>query len=108
MIRKGDFIQDIQQTIDTNLRKYMRSLANIFQVLERTIRNVVYENIKYKSYLLKKRQFLSEKMKENRLIRSKKLLNKIKHPVEKDLIWFFKKKVFFTKIERLTEEMIDG
>jgi len=49
----------------------------------------------YKSYVLEKGQFLSEKMKENRLLRSE------------DVIWFFQMKIFLTKIRRLTEEMID-
>lgn len=89
MIRKDDFIKDVQQTIDANPRKSMRSLAKQLQVSEGTIRNVVHENIEYKSYVLKKGQFLSERIKENRLIRSKRLLNKVKHPAEEDVIWFF-------------------
>lgn len=32
---------------------------------------------------------MSETTKENRLIRSKRLLNKLKHPVEQGMLWFF-------------------
>ena len=88
MIRKDDFIYDVQQIIDNNPRKSTRSLPNNFQVLEGTIRNVVHENIKYKFYVVKKGQFLSEKVK-NQLLRLKRLLNKIKHSAEEDVIWFF-------------------
>ena len=88
MIRKDDFIQDIQQTIYNSLGKTIKSLANNFQVSDETIRNVVHENIKYKSTVLKKGQFLPEKMKKS-VIQIKMLLNKIKHPAAKDVIWFF-------------------
>lgn len=89
MMRTDDFVEKIKQAVDANPRNSMRSHAKHFKVSEGTIRNVVHENMGYKSYALKKGQFLSKEMKENRLIKSKMLLNKLKHPAKQDLIWFF-------------------
>ena len=88
-IRTDDFVKEIKQTVDANPRNSMRSLAKHYKVSEGTIRNVVHENMGYKSYALKKGQFLSQKMKENRLLKSKLLLNKFKDPATQDLVWFF-------------------
>ena len=88
-IRTPKFIQQVQKDIDDNPRRSMRCIAKEHRVSEGTIRNVVHKDIRYKSYVLRKGHFMSEKVKENRLIRSKRLLNKIKNPAEKDVIWFF-------------------
>ena len=51
-----------------------------------TIRRRVHEDIRYKSYLMKRGQFISEKSKENHLNISKRLLNKHKDPAEAGVI----------------------
>ena len=53
-----------------------------FHVSEKTTRRSVHEDIRYKSYVMKRGQFISEKLKENSLNRSKRLLNKLKNPPE--------------------------
>lgn len=58
-----NFIQQVQPTIDDNPRK-SRSLAKDFHVAERTVRNVVREDIIYKFYEMRKDQFISENQKK--------------------------------------------
>ena len=93
--RTLEFIQQVQQTIDDNPRKSMTSLAKEFHVSEGTIRKVVHEDIRYKSFVMRKGQFMSEKTKENRLIRSKRLLNKLKKSSRRrcDLVFLRRKKL---------------
>ena len=45
---------------------------------EKTIRRSVHEDIRYKSYVMKRGQFISEKSKENHLNRSTRFLNKLR------------------------------
>ena len=64
----------------------MRSINEVnckkLHVSEKMIRTNVHEDIRYKSYVMKRGQFISEESKENRLNRSKRLLNKLKYPAE--------------------------
>lgn len=57
----------------TNPGTSMRHLA---EVSEGTIRNVVHQDLGYKSYVLRRGQFMSTKTQENCLMRAKWLLNK--------------------------------
>ena len=81
-MRTAEFIHKVKQTIDENRGQSMRSIAKKLHVSEKTIRRNVHEDIRYKSYVIKRGQFISEKSKENCLNRSKRLLNKLKNPVE--------------------------
>ena len=60
----------------------MRSIEKKLHVSKKTIRRSVYEDIQYKSYVIKRVQFISEKSKENHLNRFRRLLNKFKNPAE--------------------------
>ena len=60
----------------------MRSIAKKLLVSKKTIRRSVHEEIRYKSYVIKKGQFIYEKSKENCFNRSKRLLNKRKNPAK--------------------------
>ncbi|KAG0724349.1 hypothetical protein GWK47_040789 [Chionoecetes opilio] len=70
----------------------MRSIARELHVSEGTLRKCVQEDIRYKSYKMRKGQLLSAKMQENHFKKSKRMLNKLKHPLEKDMLWFFSDK----------------
>ncbi|XP_052832121.1 uncharacterized protein LOC128247010 [Octopus bimaculoides] len=87
--RTPKFIQQVKQTIDENSRRSMRLIAKEHHMSEGTIRNVVHKDIRYKSYAMRKGHFISETVKENHLIRSKRHPNKLKNPAEKDVISFF-------------------
>ena len=46
------------------------------------------ENLRYYSYKRRRGQFLTEKVRENRLSKGKEPLSKVKHPAEPLTIWF--------------------
>ena len=50
---------------------------------------------------MKRSQFMFETTKENRLVRSKRLLNKVKHPAEQDMLWFFSYKKNFHQDQKV-------
>ena len=88
-IRTPEFIQNVQKIIDEDPGRSMRSIAKGLKVSEWTIRTVVHQDIRYKSYVMRKCQFVSAKTQENRHMRSKRLLNKVKNPHEQGMFWFF-------------------
>ena len=88
-VRTPEFIRNVQNIIDENPGRSIRSIAKELQVSEWTIRTVVHQDIRYKSYVMRKGQFISAKTQENRLMRSKRLLNKVKNPHEHGMLWFF-------------------
>lgn len=79
----------------------MRALANELEVDESTIRRVVHEDLRYKSYVMRRGQFMSDRTKVNRLTRAKRLLNKLKHPEEPGLIWFFSDEKNFVQDQKV-------
>lgn len=91
-----------------NPGRSMRSIAKELQVSECTIRTVVHQDIWYKSYVMRKRQFISAKTQENCLMRSKRLLNKVKNPHEHGMLWFFSEEKALTKIRKQTDGMTGG
>ena len=88
-IRTPEFIQQVREVVEDDPSKSMRAIAQQLEVTERTVRRVVNESLRYKSYVMRRGQFLSDVTKENRVIRGKRLLNKLKHPEEPDMLWFF-------------------
>ena len=88
-MRTSQFIHKVKQTIDENWGQSMRSIAKKLHVSEKTIRRSVHEDIRYKFYMMKRIQFISEKSKENRLKRAKRFLNKLENLAEAGVIWFF-------------------
>ncbi|KAM3171823.1 hypothetical protein ACTXT7_015824 [Hymenolepis weldensis] len=75
--------------MDENRRKSMRDiLPKIFKCLkEQYIRNVAHQHLERKSYILRRgRQLmLTKTTHENRLMRAKRLLSKLKQPETKKL-----------------------
>ena len=69
-MRTPEFIHKGKQTNDENRGQSMRSIAKKLRVSEKTIKSV-HEDIRYKSYIIKRDQFISEKLDENRLNRSR-------------------------------------
>lgn len=100
-IRTSEFINAIQSAIDESPGKSMRALAKDFQVDEATIRRVVHEDLRYKSYVIRRGQFMSQKTRENRVIRARRLLNKLKHPEEPGILWFFSDEKNFVQDQKV-------
>ncbi|KAG0728693.1 hypothetical protein GWK47_031947 [Chionoecetes opilio] len=88
-IRNAELVTKLQTMIDEDPSQSMRSIARELHVSEGTVRKCVQEDIRYKSYKMRKGQLLSAKMQENHFKKSKRMLNKLKHPLEKDMLWFF-------------------
>lgn len=61
--------------------KSTRAIAKQLEVAESIIRLVVHEDFRY--------QFISQESKKDHVIRSERLLNKLKLPDEPDMLWFF-------------------
>ena len=88
-VRSCEFVEELEEIIDADPTKSMREIARKINVSESTIRRAVHDDLRYKSYVMRRDQFLFAKNRENRVIRSKRLLNKLKHPEEPNMLWFF-------------------
>ena len=87
--RTPEFVAAIQAIIDKNPSQSIRSIARNMGVSEFLIRQVVHENIRYFSYKMRRDQFLSQAMKDKRKDCAIKVLNKLKHPLQPNTLWFF-------------------
>ena len=72
-----------------------------------TMRLALNEDLCYYSYKRRRGQLLTEKARENRLTKGKKLLSKVKHPAEPQSGSFPMKKTF-TKVKSTTHRIIVG
>lgn len=99
--RTPEFISSVQAAIDEDPGKSIRALGRELQVDEATIRRVVHEDLRYKSYVMRRGQFMSEKTRENRVTRAKRLLNKLKHPEEPGMLWFFSDEKNFVQDQKV-------
>lgn len=88
-IRTTEFVKQLQNMVDEDPGRSMRSLAWELNVDEKTIRNCVHEDIRYKSYALKKAQFMNDTTMERRADKAARLLSKLKHPLAKNQLIFF-------------------
>ena len=87
--RDADFVKRVEAMININLLKSMRSMAAKLGVDKRTIQRCVDEDLYCKSYRMQTGQLLTQATKDRRLFNSTKLLNKLKHPKESNMLWFF-------------------
>ena len=88
----------LQRRINKNPGRPIRRLAADLKVDESTIRRYLKEHIRYRSYKMRKGQFITEEPKARRFEKAKKLLNKLKNMGKKDrqgtaLIFFLMKKI---------------
>ncbi|KAK8380611.1 hypothetical protein O3P69_016895 [Scylla paramamosain] len=81
-IRDAEFVAQLQAMVDEDPSQSMRSIARELQVSEGTIRKCLHEDIRYKSYKMHKGQLPSIKMQENCFKKTKKMVNKLEHPLE--------------------------
>ncbi|KPU74657.1 uncharacterized protein Dana_GF26712 [Drosophila ananassae] len=79
-VKTPKFIEQVQDTVDLDPSKSMRAVARDLNVSEGLIRKIVHEDLRYKSYVMRRGQFMSAQTQDQRLIRAKRLLNKLKHP----------------------------
>ncbi len=79
----------------------MRSIAKEIGVSECTVRKMMKEDLHYRSYGMRRGQFMSEATKARRLEKSKKLLAKIKHPSVPNQLIFFSDEKNFTQDQKI-------
>ena len=94
-LRNADFVKRVEAMIDINPSKSMRSMAAELGVDKRTIQRCVDEDLHCKSYRMQTGQLLTQATKDRRLLNSTKLLNKLKHPKEFNMLWFFSYEINF-------------
>ena len=58
-VRTSHFVQQVQGIIHENPSKSIRAISRDLQVSECTIHRIVHEDIRYKSYVIRKGQFMS-------------------------------------------------
>lgn len=94
-VRSKNFITNVQQMINNDPSVSIREISRQLGSSESTVRLCVREDIRYKSYKMQSGQLLTEKMKIARIEKSKKLLQKIKHPLASNMLWFFSDEKIF-------------
>jgi hypothetical protein len=88
-VRSMEFIGNIRGILEATPDRSFRSIAKELNVSHATIISCVNEDLRCKSCCMQTGQFLSEAMKARRLLKSVKLLNKLKHPKDPGMFWFF-------------------
>ncbi|EFN60862.1 hypothetical protein EAG_00186, partial [Camponotus floridanus] len=58
-VRTPQFVQQVQGIIDEDPSKSIRAISKDLQVSECTIRRIIHEDIRYKSYVMRRGQFMS-------------------------------------------------
>ena len=88
-LRNADFVKRVEAMININPSKSMKSMAAELGVDKRTIQRCVDKDLCCKSYRMQTGQLLTQATKDKRLLNSTKLLNKLKHLKESNMLWFF-------------------
>ena len=83
-----EFIENVQAIIDETPQLPIRQIARDLGVSHTTVNARVKEDLKCRSYRRQTRQIMTEKTKNLRLIKSVRLLNRLKHPKKPNLLWF--------------------
>ena len=84
-----EFIEKVQAIIDETPQWPIQQIARDLGVSHTTMNACVKEDLKCRSYRHQTSQILTEKTKNLRLIKSIRLLNKLKHPKKPNMLWFF-------------------
>ena len=84
-----EFIEKVQAIIDKTPQRPIQQIARDLGVSHTTVNACMKEDLKCRSYRRQTSQILTEKTKNLRLIKSVRLLNKLKHPKKPNMLWFF-------------------
>lgn len=88
-VRSVNFIKDMQKLVENDPSISIHQISRQLGQSYSTVRKCLNEDLRYKSYKMRTGQLLTENTKEKRVVKSKKLLDKLKHPQEQKLLWFF-------------------
>ena len=84
-----EFIEKVQAIIDETSQRPIRQIARDLGISHTTVNACVKEDLKCRPYRHQTSQIWTEKTKNLRLIKSVRLLNKLKHPKKQNMLWFF-------------------
>ena len=77
--RSEEFLADMKATIDEDPSKTMGQLAKEMHVGKSTIHRAVHEDLCYQSFVLRRRQLLTEATKESRRVKAQALVSDLKN-----------------------------
>jgi len=102
VVRTPDIIQRAQELIFEDPRQSIRKLSSVIGVSEKTMRQIVEEDLRYKSYTIKVRQMLSKAARTKRVERCNLLLCSFWPPNSPDLnpLDFY----VWSEVERVTNK----
>lgn len=84
----------------------MKTFTDQLHVWESTISRMMHEYLRFKSYVTKGQQLISNSNRNNSMFRSKLLLKKVTYFEESIIIYFLsKRKIILFNIKKLTEEI---
>ena len=75
-----EIVARVQELVDTDPSKSMRTMAGELEVSAILVCKIFKEDLRYKSYSLRKGQFMSKATKLRQLEKTKKLISCLKHP----------------------------
>lgn len=96
-----EIVERVQEMINNDPGQSMRKMAADLGVSEWLIRKIVKQDIRYRSYSLRRGQFLTEKTKKTRFEKAAALLNRVKHPPVADILVFFSDEKNFTQDQKV-------
>ncbi|QQP40452.1 Uncharacterized protein FKW44_014491 [Caligus rogercresseyi] len=99
-LRTPEFVEKLQKKVQEDPSKSCTKLAEELGVGNTTVRVCINEDLRYHFYKRRKGQILTEKAQENRFNKALKLLNKLKHPVHNETLWFFSDEKNFTQDQK--------
>ena len=103
--KNKDFVKELQKMVDRDPGRPMTRLATDMGVDEKTIRNYLKQHIRYKSYKMRRGQFMSGKTMVTRFEKAKKLLNKMKNlGRKKTSLIFFSDEKNFTQDQKVNRQ----
>ncbi len=87
--------------IDEDPGRSMRSMAKELNISPTTVRRKVRGDIRYKSYAMRRGQFMNDATKERRCAKAKLLLLKLKRPTVKNQLIFFSDEKNFSQDQKI-------
>lgn len=87
--RSLEFVDTVRNMVEADPCRSIRSMSKELDVAPNTVKSCLNTDLHYKSYKMQMGQILSPAVKNRRIINSVKLLNKLKHPKNPNMLWFF-------------------
>ena len=103
----AEFLENLQRNVLEDPGIAIRALSHELNASATIVKLALNEDLHYYSYKCHIGQLLTEKARENRLTKGKKLLSKVKHPVEPQSGSFLMRTTS-AKIKSTTHRIIDG